>query len=77
MCKSCLRPVRWVLTDAGKRMPLDPEPFEGGNVWVDHYEGGMPIVRVASSRAAVPAAEALVYLSHFVTCPNADKWRKK
>lgn len=76
-CRSCSLPIRWVLTMEGKRMPLDPEPYEAGNVWIDHYEGGMPVVGVARDRAQVPPAEALVYVSHFVTCPHADEWRKK
>ena len=25
-CRSCGAPVTWTVTDAGKRMPVDPEP---------------------------------------------------
>lgn len=75
-CRSCGAPIRWAFTAAGKRIPLDPEPYEAGNVWVDHYESGMPVVNVAADRRGVPSAEALVYVSHFVTCPNAAQHRR-
>lgn len=41
-CRSCGAPIEWVLTESGKRMPVDPDGT-----------------------------------SHFVTCPEASKWRKK
>lgn len=76
-CRSCRAPVRWCITAAnGKRMPIDPVPVPDGNVWVDHIEGGTPIVMVALHHDAVPRNVPLTYVSHFVTCPDRDTWRK-
>lgn len=76
-CRSCHAPVRWVLTAHGKRMPIDPEPVSDGNVWIDHYEAGTPVVEVALSGDGVPAAAAERFQSHFVSCPQRDEWRKR
>jgi hypothetical protein len=74
-CRSCLAPIRWVLTGSGKRMPLDTEAVPDGNVTVDRYEADHAIVVVHATPADVPASEALRYKSHFATCPEADSWR--
>lgn len=77
-CRSCGAPVRWVITEAnGKQMPLDPEGVPDGNVWVDHWKAGMPVVKMAMMGDAVPANVLTRYVSHFTTCPNADAWRAK
>ena len=76
-CRSCGAPIRWCVTDANrKRMPVDPDPVEDGNVWVMRVEQGTPIIGVALHGSAVPASEALRYVSHFVTCPDRDEWRR-
>lgn len=76
-CRSCRAPIRWVETSSGKRMPLDPDPDPEGNVWIDRIENGTPIVHVALMGSAVPSGEPFRYVSHFVTCPDRDAWRKK
>lgn len=77
-CHSCGAPIRWCYTEAtGKRMPVDPQPVPDGNVWVLRHEGGTPVVAVALHADGVPAAEAHRYVSHFVTCPDRDTWRKR
>lgn len=77
-CRSCGQPVRWCITDVNrKRMPIDPDPVPDGNVWVIEYEQGNPVIGVALTGATVPAAVPLRYVSHFVTCKDADTWRKK
>ena len=76
-CRSCQAPIRWVITKAnGRRMPLDPEPVADGNVFVIGTQDGMPLVEVALMSEAVPASEALRYVSHFVSCPQRGEWRK-
>jgi len=65
------------MTENGKRMPLDPEATKQGNVWVIRMEEGTPIVGVAAKPADVPQQEALRYVSHFATCPQATDWRKQ
>jgi len=77
-CRSCHAPVRWVVTAAnGKRMPIDPVAVADGNVWVDHIEGGMPVVNVALNEDGVPKNVPLRYVSHFVTCPERAEWRRR
>jgi len=76
-CRSCRMPIRWVMTANGKRMPLDPSPDPEGNVWIVGMEEGVPSVEVALTADAVPANVPFRYVSHFVTCPDRDSWRKK
>lgn len=69
-CKSCGADVLWVETRKGKRMPLDPEENSAGNVVIE-----------ADGKAAVlpPGAQysGPRYASHFETCPDAQRWRRK
>jgi len=77
-CRSCRAPVRWCITAAtGKRMPVDPDPVPDGNIFVHHIEGGTPIIEVTLSHDEVPRSVPFTYVSHFVTCPAADSWRKQ
>jgi len=76
-CRSCRAPIRWVIVlPKMKRMPLDPEPVEDGNMWVDHTEDGTPVMSVALSGDGVPRNIPIRYVSHFVSCPDRDSWRK-
>lgn len=68
-CRSCARDIVWGMTPAGKRMPLDPDPSPDGNLWID--EG------VIMSTKVDPPDGAPRYLSHFVTCPDAKRWRER
>lgn len=70
-CKSCGAPIQWVKTDRGKAMPLDPEPVPGGNVVVSKEPGEEPVAHVCEPN------EHSAYVSHFATCPNAKKHRRK
>lgn len=70
-CHSCGAPIVWVHTEAGKRMPIDPEPVDGGNLILDRRDG--PRVTVATEGNLPPCG----YVSHFATCPQAGKWRKR
>lgn len=88
-CRSCNAPIRWVLTGDGKRMPLDLEPVETGNVEVvgetrRHLEDGgievTPVVRVlkkGEGETLPGLAPPERYVSHFATCPNAAQHRRR
>jgi len=73
-CRSCLAPIVWVRTPAGRAMPVDPEPVrvrrdaEGTGTYVDPHVGTF---RGTPSENGDPA-----YVSHFATCPQAKTWRK-
>ena len=75
-CGSCGAQIRWVLTEAGERMPIDPLPTDDGN-----------IVPVGGSSQAEPRAHTLHkgerppegvprFMPHWATCPSADQHRK-
>lgn len=66
-CQSCGAAMRWVKTEAGKNMPLDPEPIRGGNVEM----------RNGVAHVVQPDDETRRYVSHFSTCPNANGHRTK
>lgn len=69
-CSSCKAPIFWALTAKGKRMPLDAQPDPQGIVWL---HGG--VAHVGDQPPAMGATDR--YTSHFATCPNAGKWRKR
>lgn len=72
-CRSCRRPVRWAVTPAGKRMPVDPEPVEGGNLLLALDDP--PVARVVDP-AQLVIDDGQRFVSHFATCPNADEHRR-
>lgn len=82
-CRTCGAPIIWAVSEAtGKLHPLDAEPPENGNLQItglSHPEPGrraLPLVRVLGPIETELAGEPL-YLSHFATCPQADKHRSK
>lgn len=66
-CKSCNAPIVWAKTAEGKPMPLDPIPKTGGNIIV--VDGVAKVVPVQNVGEA--------FVSHFATCPDSNKHRKK
>jgi hypothetical protein len=77
----CRAPIIWAITQAGKRMPVDAEPSDDGNVLLQP-----PLNDAARSpRATVvnPASPPLdgwdgtLHHSHFTTCPAAERWRTR
>lgn len=71
-CRSCERPMRWVDTNRGRKMPVDYDPHEDGNVVV-HANGRADVYQ--STPLDIPAG-ATLHFSHFATCPNADAHRR-
>lgn len=69
LCRSCNAEIIWAVTDSGKRMPLDAEPAE-------RPTGLFTLDTSCDPPHATSAAHQPVYLSHFVTCPNADQHRR-
>jgi hypothetical protein len=72
-CKSCRAQILWVVTVAGKVMPVDPEPAAAGNVQL--LETGCRVL----SAGALEDARSLglpLHLSHFATCPTAAQHRR-
>lgn len=76
-CRSCEAPILWARTEKGRRIPLDPEPYEGPE------PAGLFVLREPDARTplavAVPPgafAGEPNYRSHFATCPNAALHRR-
>ena len=79
-CRSCRAPIVWAVTERGKDMPIDQAPVEGGNVYFVGSPGSR-VVRVLSDpqptlEEQTDSADGLRYVTHFATCPQADRWRK-
>lgn len=72
-CRSCNMPVNWVLTENGKRMPLDVNAYDG------EKPGGLFVVRDGVAIAVTPDTfpGEPVFQSHFATCRDADQWRRR
>lgn len=64
-CRSCGAPIIWVVTENGRRIPLDADS-ERRFVIRDSIQAKGP--RLALVRPT--------YQTHFATCPQADQWRK-
>lgn len=67
-CKSCNANIFFVTSKNGKYIPVDAEIItSNGNdiLWVDETAG---FKKLAEGRKG--------YISHFATCPDADKFRK-
>jgi hypothetical protein len=62
-----------------KMMPLDPDPVENGNVVIEPPDGAIPArARVLKKGEAENLPEGtLRYRSHFATCSEADKFRRR
>ena len=65
-CRSCSALVRWTVTAAGKKMPVDAEPKANGNIEI---VGGI-------ARYVKAESEVARFWSHFATCPNAASHRQ-
>lgn len=75
VCAKCKKPVTWVYTESGKKMPLDPLPVKDGNVV---YAGDGPDrVRVLKKADYddLFLAGLQRYKSHFATCSHPDSFR--
>lgn len=75
-CTSCNAKIIWADTVKGRRIPLDAQPVDDGNMTLDYSRGHdyPPLARVVSAQA--PPRTMILYKSHFATCPNAAAHRR-
>lgn len=71
-CRSCGAPIIFAVTAKGRRMPLDLVRVPEGNIEVDIGDAGSLLASVVPSGSA-----PTLYKSHFATCPNAKKHRRR
>lgn len=63
--------MRWEKTVRGKPIPLDPTPVPGAHLFI--RADGL----VADDRSHPAPEDSARYETHFATCPDASKHRKK
>lgn len=63
-CKTCGKTIVWAISPSGANIPLQPVP----GYLVEVGASGMP----CAARTDAP-----VYISHFLTCPQASQHSKK
>jgi hypothetical protein len=71
-CRSCGAPIRWARTAKGTAVPLNPEPAPNGNV-VLMGDGTVTYL----GRGQAPPEGTLRWTSHFASCPEARRWRRR
>lgn len=74
-CSSCHKPIIWAVTTRAKAMPINAEPETDGNIALDFRPGMDPLARVLNTTQQFGRKN--LRKSHFATCPQADKWRKR
>src|SRR5262249_13148221 len=67
-CRSCGASIVWAFTASGKRMPVDADPDERGNLEIRSEEGTM-FVDVVEPGAGT-------HRPHFATCPESNSWQR-
>lgn len=79
-CKSCKAAIAFVRLPSGRRLPINPDPTDNGNV---HITGSRnedePAARVISTQTGTlfdNAPTTTAYTSHFATCPQASQHRR-
>lgn len=78
-CRSCGAEIIWIKTPGGKAMPCDAEPV----VYWQQKNGSKTIVLnngevIKGELEGIPGTETGIgYISHFATCPDAERFRKR
>lgn len=73
-CAACSAPITWAETTRGKRMPVDRDPVDGGNLRLTARPKGPPLVEVISAGDLFTPDEPR-FVPHFATCPHAQAFR--
>lgn len=73
-CRSCQAPIRWAVTEAGKRIPVDVEPTPDGNMLLSLDDP--PVAAVVRPGELQLVDDGQRFVSHFATCEFADQHRR-
>ena len=65
-CRSCSAEIEWAVTTNGRPIPLDLERHPYGNITLDDAGVAQVVVPGEGDRS-----------SHFATCPDAARFRRK
>jgi hypothetical protein len=63
------------VTESGKSIPLDAEPVAHGNIRL--VDNRAVVVGVGTLDLLDATDDGVRWVSHFVTCPDRDKWRRR
>lgn len=66
-CTQCGTTILWRRTDNGRRIPIDPEPSERGNVILSGPVRAFVLTKLELDQAH--RAGAVLFVAHFATCP--------
>ena len=77
ICKGCGAEIFFIRTKLGKSMPVDEKPvpyFKGTEAKIVTYDGDVVIGNLDG-----PEEDFIGFgrISHFATCPKANKFRRK
>ncbi len=84
-CKSCGVPIVWIKTQNGRSMPCDAAAVD----YQENYKGSATIVtddgrvlrvmvfKNPSPSGLQPIINGKGYISHFATCPYANRYRRR
>ena len=78
-CKSCGAEIIWIKMRSGKSAPYNPEPIHYRK-FVHNIENMLVLVTPEGDVTPGEACEdsdLFGYISHFATCPNANRHRKR
>lgn len=77
-CASCNAPIFWAVSVNDNRMPIDAEPSPDGNVLVSVSRSNPDNKKcVVLKRDGEKPKDRRLFTSHFSTCPNAKRHRRK
>lgn len=71
-CRSCQADIIWIRSSNNNLMPLDAQPNPEGNIVIK--DG---VAHVMKGDLFEEMLEGERYMTHFATCPNSAKHRKK
>lgn len=83
VCRGCGKPVIWIRTKQGRKMPVDAEPVDillGGGTDTFMRADGSVVTgrRIGDAWDDDPDANVVqVFESHFATCPVGGQFRKR
>lgn len=77
VCRSCGAPIVWRHTAKGNAIPLDARERTDGNVLDYGADTAVVVLAVGGNVPLDAAPGGTLRVSHFSTCPDAVKHRKR
>ena len=76
-CRSpqCNKPIIWTTTERMKPMPVDAQPSPDGTLALSWSANGKTVLSRVVKPAHLRFGRKDLHVSHFATCPHAERWR--